>query len=91
MLKTAVANFRTALVNCVNCVITSQINQLIISQENYIQVIEQICSSNCTQAPPPLQPQSPSGLVNLGLSQYKDNLIAKNWIYGNITATQYKY
>ena len=91
LLKTAVANFRTALVNCVNCVITSQINQLIISQENYVQVVQQICGSNCTLAPPPLQPQSPQGLVNLGLSQYKDNLIAKNWIYGNITATQYKY
>ena len=53
-------------------------------------MITQICNSNCTTAPPPLQAQQPSGLVNLGLSQYKDNLLAKNWIYGNITAAQYK-
>jgi hypothetical protein len=91
LLRTAIQQYRTALVNCVNCAITSQINQLILEQENIVQVIDQICTSNCTTAPPPLQPQNPTALVNPSHSQYKDNLQAKNWVYGNITATQYKY
>ena len=90
MLKTGVLAFRTALVNCLNCVITSQINQLILEQENYIQVVNQIVNSQCTMAPPPFALQNATGLTNVGLNRYKDNLIAKNWIYGNITASQYK-
>ena len=89
-LKNAIQSFRTALVNCVKCVITSQINTIILEQQNYLQVASQIVATNCTSASPILNPQTPTGLVNVGLSKYKDNLLAKNWIYGNITASQYK-
>ncbi len=34
--------------------------------------------------------QKASGLVNLNLSFYKNNLNAKNWYYGTTTASDYK-
>ncbi len=30
-------------------------------------------------------------MVDLSQNQYKNNLQAKNWVYGNITEEQYKY
>lgn len=60
------------------------------SQENYLDIITQILHSNCTKIPNELPPQNPTGLIDLSQSMFKNNLQAKNWIFGNITEEQYR-
>ena len=54
-------------------------------QENYLDIITQVLHSNCTKIPNELPPQNPTGLIDLSQSMFKNNLQAKNWIFGNTT------
>jgi|JI6StandDraft_1071083.scaffolds.fasta_scaffold46808_2 hypothetical protein len=90
-MNASVQGLKKELAACTKCAISTDLNNYILQQENYVSVTNEICTSNCTNAPAPLEPQTPSGLVDLSQSQYKNNLDAKNWVYGNITEDQYKY
>ena len=58
-------------------------------QQNYLNVIGELLEKECFKMPQALPPEQTSGLVNLGVYTHKNNLNAKNWVYGNITEVQY--
>ena len=47
--------------------------------------------SECCWVPKKILPETPTGLVNVNMSYYKNNLNAPNWFYGNIKEQDYKY
>lgn len=47
-------------------------------------------NGNCNRVPRVILPEEATGLVDLNDRLYKDNLMAPNWIYGNITEEQYR-
>lgn len=88
--NTALQTLKKELASCTKCTITDPLSQSQIRQENYIYVTNQITDSSCTNVPKSLTFQTPTGLVDLSQSNYKNNLNAKNWIFGNTTEDQYK-
>ena len=59
-------------------------------QYNYLLAIKSTVDSGCLERPYVLPEEDASGLTNIANSLLKDNLKATNWVYGNITESQYK-
>lgn len=70
-MNSSVQALKKGLADCSNLTVTTDLNLLILQQENYCKVINEICDSNCTKALKPLEAQKPSSLVDLSHSQYK--------------------
>ncbi len=57
--------------------------------QNYLSIMNETINAECCKANYKFIAETPTGLVNLQGTIYKDNLNDKNWYYGDITQKDY--
>jgi len=78
------------VLTCSGCdFVRSNINQIQNLTQGYIKILNQTLDGKYCASRSPLL-ENVVGTVNLNMSYYKPNLIAKNWYYGSTTASDYK-